>query len=100
MLNVAAAVSALLLIVSLTVAPAAVQEVGDLVSLDVTVVDNKGHSVTGLKASDFRIKDDGAAVDVTTFVEVSPDDPDVSRSIVILLDDVAIPIEGTETMRT
>ncbi len=41
----------------------------DLVVLSFTVTDNKGHYVNGLKASDFRILEDGIPQKLTTFSE-------------------------------
>lgn len=41
----------------------------DLVVLSFTITDNKGHYVNGLKASDFRILEDGIPQKLTTFSE-------------------------------
>jgi hypothetical protein len=75
------------------------QEGGELVTLDVTVVDGKGLPVNGLTASDFVVREDGDARDITTFTAVSPADPDVNRSLVVFLDDAAVPAAGTPAMQ-
>lgn len=75
----------------------------DLVELDVAVLDGHGKPVTGLTARDFAIREDGETVDVKTFLEAQPTtpaDPDNIRSIVLLLDDVAVPAAGTLAMQT
>jgi Ca-activated chloride channel homolog len=41
----------------------------DLVVLSFTITDNKGHYVNGLKASDFRVLEDGIPQKLTTFSE-------------------------------
>jgi hypothetical protein len=67
------------------------------------VVDRKGQPVTGLVQGDFLVKEDGAAVDITTFEERTPgdrSDPDTARSIVLLLDDIGVPSTGNQTIRT
>ena len=75
----------------------------DLVELDVAVLDREGKPVTGLSAQDFAVKEDGEQVDIKTFLEAQPTtpaDPDNIRSVVLLLDDVAVPASGTLTMQT
>ena len=69
---------------------------GDLVELDITVVDRDGATVTGLESKDFQIKEDGKAVDIKTFTPVTADglSPDTARQLVLLLDDT-LPIAGT-----
>ena len=74
----------------------------DLVELDVAVADRQGKPITGLTANDFTVKDDGARVEIKTFMEArptTPGDPDNLRSVVLLLDDVAVPASGTLTMQ-
>lgn len=73
---------------------------GDLVELDVAVVDRGGSTVTGLTAADFQIKEDGKAVDVTTFSAVTADgsSEESARQIVVLLDDT-LPAGGTAVVQ-
>ena len=74
----------------------------DLVEIDVAVLDRRGQPVGGLSAADFTVREDGAPVEVKTFTEVrpTPNDPDNFRSVVLLLDDVAVPAAGTQAMQT
>jgi hypothetical protein len=75
----------------------------DLVTLDISVVDGKGRPVTGLSTSDFVIKEDGRRVDIETFEEVSPDQgnpEDSARSIVLLLDDLAVQAQATPAIKS
>jgi VWFA-related protein len=69
---------------------------GDLVELDVAVVDKSGATIGDLKQSDFQIKEDGKAVEIKTFTPVAADglSPDTTRQLVLLLDDT-IPVAGT-----
>ena len=81
-----------------TVSPASI----DLVEVDVAVVDRRGKPVTGLTAHDFVVKEDGRPVEIKTFLEAQPTgpaDPDNVRSVVLLLDDVAVPAAGTQAMQ-
>src|SRR5262249_54345941 len=81
-----------------TTAPASI----DLVEIDVAVLDRQDKPVTGLTARDFVVKEDGRQVEIKTFLEAqptSPDDPDNVRSVVLLLDDVAIPAAGTQALQ-
>jgi VWFA-related protein len=80
-------------------APASV----DLVELSVAVIDRHDKPVTGLTARDFAVREDGGAVDVKTFTEVqptTPNDPEGVRSVVLLMDDVAVPAVGTQAMQS
>ena len=74
----------------------------DLVELSVAVIDRQGKPIPGLTARDFAVKEDGTPVEVKTFMEVqptTPDDPDRIRSVVLLMDDVAVPATGTQAMQ-
>jgi hypothetical protein len=73
---------------------------GDLVELDVAVVDKSGATVVDLKQSDFQIKEDGKAVEVKTFTPVLADglSPDTTRQLVLLLDDT-VPVAGTAVIQ-
>jgi VWFA-related protein len=75
----------------------------DLVTLDISVVDGKGKPVTGLSLDDFIIKEDGHRVDIETFEEVTPTrgtPEDSARSIVALLDDVGVPLQGSRAVQS
>jgi VWFA-related protein len=80
------------IVASVTLQPRA----GDLVELDIAVVDRDGTPVTGLLSTDFQIKEDGKPVDIKTFTAVAADglSPDSARQLVLLLDDT-LPIAGT-----
>jgi VWFA-related protein len=69
----------------------------DLVVIDVAVTDSKGAPITDLKASDFRVKEDGREVDVKTFARVPDEEGGLieGRSIALLLDDAGVPALGT-----
>jgi VWFA-related protein len=74
----------------------------DLVELDVVVLDRQDQPVGDLRQEDFRIKEDGRAVDVKTFVHVTAlgsTEPDDARVVTLLLDDVGVPTTGTSAMR-
>jgi len=89
-----------LLIVAALALPALQPATGDLVELDVAVVDKTGAAITGLTQSDFQIKEDGKAVEIKTFTAVSADglSADTGRQLVLLLDDT-IPVEGTPVIQ-
>jgi VWFA-related protein len=74
----------------------------DLVELDIVVLDRLDQPVSGLRQEDFRIKEDGRAVDVKTFAYVAALgslQPDDARSVTLLLDDVGVTITGTSAMQ-
>ena len=63
------------------------------VELDAVVVDDNDRPVRGLRQGDFQIKEDGRAVAVTTFTEVSAAGiagRADGRSVVLLLDDTGV----------
>ena len=72
------------------------------VEVDAVVVDNRNQPIRGLHQDDFQIKDDGRAVAVTSFREVSAagitGEPD-ARSLVLLLDDTGIGPTGTPVVQ-
>jgi VWFA-related protein len=71
------------------------------VELDAVVLDSHDKPVRGLHRDDFQIKDDGGAVAVTSFSEVSAAGiagPKDGRSVVLLLDDTIGP-RGTSIMQ-
>lgn len=73
---------------------------GDLVELDVAVVDKSGATIGDLKQSDFQVKEDGKAVEIKTFTRVLADglSPDTTRQLVLLLDDT-LPVAGTPVIQ-
>ena len=74
----------------------------DLGEVAVAVLDGHEKPATGLSAQDFVVKEDGAPVEIKTFMEArptTPNDPDNIRSVVLLLDDVAVPAAGTQAMQ-
>jgi VWFA-related protein len=72
------------------------------VELDAVVVDGHNQPIRGLQQSDFQIKDDGHAVAVTSFREVSAagiaGEPD-GRTVILLLDDTGIGPSGTPVVQ-
>jgi VWFA-related protein len=73
---------------------------GDLVELDVTVVDRDGRPVPDLAQRDFQVKEDGREVEVKTFDWVRPARTSdfLPRQLVLLLDDT-VPIAGTSVIQ-
>lgn len=74
----------------------------DFVEIDAVVVDKRGQPIHGLRPTDFVVKEDGKPVTVTTFREVTgpePGDPDLARTVVLLLDDAGVLSTGTETLQ-
>lgn len=103
MRRVLTAAAAILLLTTVHAAQRKIPPSIDLVEVDVAVVDRHDQPVTGLAAGDFVVKEDGSAVEIKTFAEVqptTPNDPDNIRSVVILMDDVGVPVAGTLAMQT
>lgn len=74
----------------------------DLVELDIVALGRDGTPISDLRQEDFQIKDDGRAVEIKTFDSVSASGVgrrDQARSVVVLLDDIGIPVTGTFPMR-
>src|SRR5262245_21674633 len=68
----------------------------NLVVVPAVVVDSKGATVTGLTADDFRITEDGKPVAIETFtapVSSDAENADTSRFIVVMLDNLSVPME-------
>jgi VWFA-related protein len=68
------------------------------VELDVVVLDKNDRPVKGVRQEDFQVKEDGRSVAITSFTEV--DAAGIaglvdSRSVVLLLDDNAVPLSAT-----
>ena len=75
---------------------------GDLIELDVVALDRRDQPVTDLRLEDFTIKEDGRAVDVKTFAQVTAlgsTQPDDGRVVTLLMDDIGVPITGTSPMQ-
>jgi VWFA-related protein len=75
---------------------------GDLVELDLVASDKQGRPVTDLRKDEFQIKEDGHVMEVKTFAHVTAlgsADRDDGRSVVLLLDDIGIPMGGTSGMQ-
>ena len=75
---------------------------GDLVELDIVVLDRYEQPVAGLRQEDFQIKDDGHVVDVKTFTHVTALgslQPDDARIVTLLMDDIGVGITGTSPMQ-
>jgi VWFA-related protein len=75
---------------------------GDLVELDVVVLDREERPVTDLRKEDFQIKEDGRVVDVKTFAQVTAlgsTEPDDARIVTLLMDDIGVPMTGTAAMQ-
>ena len=74
----------------------------DLVELDVVVLDRSDQPVTGLRLEDFKVKEDGHAVELKTFSAVTALgslDSDDGRIVTLLMDDIGVPITGTSPMQ-
>ena len=74
----------------------------DFVEIDAAVVDGKGRTIRGLAQGDFSIREDGKAVAISTFSEVSgpvENDPDSARTVVLMLDDTGVSPTGTPSVQ-
>ncbi|HUK36891.1 MAG TPA: hypothetical protein VLV86_23415 [Vicinamibacterales bacterium] len=72
------------------------------VELDVVALGNDERPVTGLTQNDFSVKEDGRAVKVTTFTEVSAagiSGRQDARVVSLLLDDNSVPLNATTIMQ-
>jgi len=72
------------------------------VELGAVVLDNNDRPVHGLRQGDFQVKEDGHPVAVTSFREVSAAGiagPADGRSVVLLLDDNAVPLNATSIIQ-
>ncbi len=75
---------------------------GDLVELDVVVLDRNDQPVTDLRREEFTVKEDGHAVELKTFSSVTALgslEPDDGRVVVLLMDDIGVPAMGTSPMQ-
>jgi VWFA-related protein len=74
----------------------------DLVELDVVALDRHDRPVNDLRQTDFRIREDGRAVEIKTFSQVTAlgtTQPDDARIVTLLMDDIGVPITGTSPMQ-
>jgi VWFA-related protein len=74
----------------------------DLVELDLVAVDRNGHAVTDLRQDELTVKEDGRRVEVKTFSTVTAlgtTRPDDARVVVLLMDDIGVPMTGTSPMQ-
>jgi VWFA-related protein len=74
----------------------------DLVELDVIALDRHDQPITDLRREDFTVKEDGRGVELKTFSSVTAlgsSAPDDGRVVVLLMDDIGVPISGTSPMR-
>jgi hypothetical protein len=74
----------------------------EFVELDATVVDDNGRMVPEIRQDEFRVKEDGRAVVLSTLAEISAagfDGERDSRSIVLLLDDTSLSPTATELVQ-
>ena len=75
---------------------------GELIELDVVVLDRDHRPVTDLRQDEFQIKDDGKPVEVKTFSKVTAlgsTQQDDGRVVTLLMDDIGVPITGTSPMQ-
>ncbi len=90
--------------IAVGVAAAATQQAPEDASteVDAVVVDKDGRPVRGLQATDFRVKEDGRVVALTSASEVSAagiDGPADGRTVVLLLDDYSVSLNATTVMQ-
>ena len=74
----------------------------DLVELDVIALDRHDQPITDLRREDFTVKEDGHAVELKTFSLVTAlgsSEPDDGRVMVLLMDDIGVPVSGTSPMQ-
>lgn len=73
----------------------------DFVELDVVALDRQGFPVANLAANDFDVRDGGISMPIQTFSRVAARGigADEERSVVVLMDDIGVPISGTTPMR-
>ena len=74
----------------------------DLVELDLVALDRNGQPVTDLRQDEITIKEDGREVELRAFSKVTAlgsTGPDDARIVVLLMDDIGVPITGTSPMQ-
>jgi VWFA-related protein len=74
----------------------------DLVELDVVAFGRDNRPVTDLRQDEFQVKEEGHLVELKTFTTVTAlgsSRPDDGRVVVLLMDDIGVPVTGTSPMR-
>ena len=74
----------------------------NLVELDVVALGRDNRPVTDLRRNEFTIKEEGKPVELKTFTAVTAlgsTRPDDGRVVVLLMDDIGIPLAGTSPMQ-
>jgi VWFA-related protein len=74
----------------------------DLVELDAVVLDRNEQPVGDLRREEFTVKEDGHAVELKTFSTVAAlgsSAPEDGRVVVLLMDDIGVPVMGTSPMQ-
>jgi VWFA-related protein len=74
----------------------------DLVELDVVALGRDDRPVTDLRQDEFQIKEEGRLVELKTFTTVTAlgsTRPDDGRVVVLLMDDIGVPVTGTSPMQ-
>lgn len=74
----------------------------DLVELDIVALDRDDRPVTDLRQDEFTVKEDGRLVELKTFAQVTAlgsAQPDDGRVVVLLMDDIGVPMTGTSPMQ-
>src|SRR5258707_4964752 len=74
----------------------------DLVELDIVALDRDDRRVTDLRQEEFTVKEDGRVVELKTFSQVTAlgsAQPDDGRVVVLLMDDIGVPVTGTSPMQ-
>lgn len=71
-----------------------------VIELDMSVRDKDDQPITDLQKEEIQIKEDGKAVAISAIKRVSIGPQDEGRSLVIILDDAGVPVQGTPVMQT
>ena len=74
----------------------------DLIEVDVVALDRHDQPITDLRREDFTVKEDGRGVELKTFSSVAAlgsSGPDDGRVVVLLMDDIGVPVTGTSPMQ-
>ena len=75
----------------------------DFVEVEAIVTNSEGEPVRGLRQEDFALREDGRAVPILTFEEVSAtgvgDSDEDGRTVVVLLDDTTLTLGGEKSIQ-